>query len=304
MTDVTSFTSLRRFLRSWERSLRAENKAERTIQTYLEAANQLADQLDINGMPSDVEAISREHVEAFLAHLVETKAAATAANRYASLRQLFRWLEEEGEIPRSPMARMRPPKVPEQPVPILSDDQLRALLKACEGKDFDARRDTAIIRLLLDSGIRLSELVGLRLEDLDDDRDVAYVIGKGRRHRACPYGAKTAMALDRYMRARARHPHAGLPWLWLGAKGRLGTSGVEQMLKRRGEQAGLGRINPHRFRHTFAHLWLAEGGQEEDLMMLAGWSKGSRSMLGRYGASAAAERAREAHRRLSPGDRL
>jgi integrase len=90
------------------------------------------------------------------------------------------------------MARMRPPIVPDQPVPVVPEDGPRRLLAVCAGKDFEARRDTAIVMFLLDTGAHRGELADLQLTDLDLDLDVALVLGKGRRERALPYGRKTA----------------------------------------------------------------------------------------------------------------
>ena len=108
-------------------------------------------------------------------------------------------------IKRSPMEKMKSPTVPEEPPPVITDDELRRLLHACEGRDFYARRDTAIIRLLLDTGMRRAEIANLKVEDVDWTNNVVHVMGKGRRPRACPFGRKTAQALDRYLRARAEY---------------------------------------------------------------------------------------------------
>ncbi len=257
-------------------------------------------------MPQDVTVMSREHIEQFLLWQIQTRKPNTAMTRYKSLNVFFNWLVEEGEIsdpPGSPMKRLKPPKVPENPPDVLTEDQLRAILKTCSGKDFLDRRDTAIIRLLIDTGCRRQELCDIQLSDVDLDLGVINIQkSKGGKSRVIVFGKKCALALDRYLRAQSRHLHADSPYLWLGSKGKLSVEGLYKTVTKRCDEAGVTNAYIHLFRHSFADMWLRSGGSETDLQRLSGWT--STQVMRRYGSSAADARARQHFKELSPGDRI
>jgi len=284
---------------SFETFLRAENRTVRTAETYREALQRLIAFLEGEGRPTDVDQITRADIISFRQYLVENYRPATASNRHRSLQQFYRWAVAEGIVKDDPMRGLKVPHVPEEPPPILTQEELRRLVRACEGKNFIDRRDMAIVRLLAATGMRLGELTDMTTESLDREAGVVTVIGKGRRPRLVPVDPRTAQALDRYARARAGHRNHDRADLWLGKGGRMRENGVYQAVKRRAKMAGLD-IHPHQLRHTFAHRWKMAGGSGEDLMRVAGWR--SPQMLARYGASAADERAILAARRLGLGE--
>ena len=302
--DVPLAPGFRALLTSWQRAQRAQNKSPRTIETYLDALLRFGEWLVETGVPQDVAKIERAHIEAFISQQLERYAPATANNRYRALQQFFKWLVEDEEIRRSPMEHMKPPRVPTAPPPVMADEQVRAILNACRGADFRARRDTAIIRLLLDTGLRRTEVARLQLNDIDLDRGTAMVrAGKGGDGAMVAFGHKAAAALDRYLRKRAEHPFTRLDALWLGHAGAMTPSGIYQVARERAEAAGVPGVYPHLFRHKFASDWLEQGGQEGDLMELGRW-KTRRMIDTTYGRAERNRRAREAHKRLSPGDRI
>jgi site-specific recombinase XerD len=290
---------------SFERSLRADGASPATLRMYRESGDQAHAFLAERSMPTDPAEVRRGHVEEWLIYLREGRgvSAGTQAARFSALRRFFTWLEEEGEVEQSPMLRMKGPKVEVRPPDVLTDDESRRLLDGCRGPAFEDKRDVAILRLMLDTGLRRGEVAGVKIEDLDLAGQAVQVVGKGARPAVVFFGAKVARDLDRYLRTRARHRLADLPWLWLAQKGPLSGDGILQMLQRRAKLGGITRhLHPHLLRHTWAHQMKAAGASDEDVMTLGRWR--DRNVMARYGASAALARARETHRRMSPGDRL
>lgn len=312
--DITPLAS------SWARSLRARNLSPNTQRIYARAADGLRDYLlnyvpaqgDDGARPAPTElegdnGIHREHVEAYIGHLLTTTSPGNAHQHFRSLKTFFNWCVDEEEMDRSPMRTMKAPQLPEVEVPVIPDDALKKLLSVCKGKTYEARRDTALIMMFLDTGGRLAEVTNRTQAALDLDLMVLHVLGKGGRERPAPFGRATAVAMDRYLRAATKHLGRSLEPtdpLWFGVKTKRALTiwGVGTMIERRCKEAGIPHIHPHQFRHTFAHLWKVGGGNEDALMRIMGWR--SRQMLSRYGASAGEERARQQHRDLSPGDRL
>ena len=284
--------------------LAAEGKAARTVQGYTAAVRWFAaGYLAGQAGKTSWEQVDAPDIQRWMTYLLGRYSSAYASIQFRALRQFFKWRAADEDLP-DPMARLRAPKVTVTAVPVFTSVELSELEKACQGRSFAARRDAAIIAVFTATGIRLSELAGIRYHpgdparsDLDLHAREIRIRGKASKPRTVKIGHQAARSLDRYLRARARHAQAWRPQLWLGAnnRGPLTATGIYQIVARRGRQAGVD-VYPHRFRHHFSHTWLDRGGAERDLMELNGWT--SPQMLTHYGASARSARARRSYDRI------
>jgi len=281
----------------------AEAKSAKTIRTYTGAVQWFAAaHLPGHASRAGWEQVGGPDIQRWMVRLLEEYSSAYASNQYRGLQQFFKWLAAEEELP-DLMAGLRPPQLASRLVSVFTAAELSRLERACAGRGFAQRRDTAIVAVLKATGIRLAELAGIRYGhdaqrgDVDLWQREITVRGKGGRIRTVKLSHAAARSLDRYLRVRARHGQACRPQLWLGVsnRGPLTASGIYQMIARRGRQCGV-HLYPHRFRHHFSHTWLDRGGPEGDLMEFNGWT--SPQMLLLYGARARSARARRTYDRI------
>ena len=292
---------------SWVIHLRAARKTEGTIKTYLDGVRPYLEWCQTGGH----EPLLRASLETWTAELLAGgRSASTARTRMMPVRYFASWLFDEGEIESDPFLRVKAPKLDEAVIPVLTSDQLTAMLKACQPPAAERtgllslrhRRDEAIIRLLFETGMRAGECLALEVDDINVITGEAIVRrGKGGKGRTVSFGPEAAKALDRYQRVRRLHRLADTAALWLGDRGKnLAYGGLYYSLNQRAEAAGISDFNPHMFRHTSASRWLGAGGSESNLMARHGWS--SMAMVQRYGKADRERRAIEEARKLNLGE--
>lgn len=284
----------------WEVSLKATRKSPATIKSYTTGVRAYLDWCASEGAPP---VLDKAQVRAFTAGLLDSGLqASTVTARQLGVRRFSAWLADEGEIPDDPLLGVKSPKIDTKVIEPLTDDEIRALIKACKGTTYRDRRDEAIIRLMMETGLRAGEVVSLALDDVSITQGTAIIRrGKGGKGRPVPFSAKTAEAIGRYMRMRRTHKLADSPALWLGDRNRGFTyDALHFALRGRADLAGIDRFHPHLLRHTAAHRWLAAGGSEGGLMAIAGWSQPD--MLMRYTRARASERAAAEARSLNLGE--
>lgn len=287
-------------LPSWELALRAERKAATTVKSYGDGMRAYLAFCAEQERPA---VLDRATLNAFTASLLDIgREPATVRSRQLGVRRFSAWLVDEGEQATDPLAGVKAPKLDQKVVEPLTDDQIKALLKVCTGPDLRERRDEAIVRLMVETGVRAGECVAIALADVDLSAGTAIVRrGKGGKGRVVPFGPQTARAIDRYIRVRRGHRLATTPALWLGDRGKeFSYDALHKSLGERATAAGITGFHPHMLRHTAAHRWLAAGGSEGGLMAVAGWTRPD--MLLRYTRARASERAAAEARELNLGD--
>ncbi len=268
----------------------AEGVSPRTTEWYRMITTRLVRAL---GAERAVDRLDPAELRAWLVELRTTLAPVSVAGYVRTLRVLGNWLAAEGLAHSAALRGLRRPRVPHKVIEPVADDVLRRLLAIC------SVRDRAIVLLMIDTGLRMSEVAGLRLGDLRPDGTLK-VRGKGSKERIVPVGSTARQAIVRYLGQRG--PGRSDEALFLGRRGELGPRGIAQLLRRLKTRVGVtGRLSPHSLRHTFARSYLVNGGDVFSLQRILGHS--SLDMVKRYVALADVDLVTR-HAVASPADRL
>jgi len=286
---------------------KAAGLSSATIKWYVFWSERLIAFLRQRGLSLEANEVTPRIIREFIVDLQKAQASgqrrvspATINNAFRALRAFFRWAEQEGRISSNPMSRLREPKMPQKAPPAFTREEMARLLKTAATWGSMRERNYAILILLFDTGIRLSELTGLTLSSVFLDEGYIRVRGKGAKERLIPLGQAARRALRRYIREVRGEAQTDVLFLTRDRKP-LKNSGVQSLLKRIGKAAGVKGVSPHKFRHTFAKEYLLNGGDLESLRRMLGHT--SLEMARRY-IHLIIDDLELIHRKASPVDNL
>ncbi|KPK47810.1 MAG: hypothetical protein AMK72_07885 [Planctomycetes bacterium SM23_25] len=240
---------------------------------FLAGEGEAADAIDDEAVCDRIRGAGPIDLRGFLAELRRSDyRRATLARKIATLRSFYKFLAREGEVQRSPVSSVRTPRQDRRLPKFLDPTDVERLLAAPKGKDLLSLRDAAMLEVLYSTGMRVSELVGLNLEDIDPISDVVRVRGKGRRERLAPLGSYAVRALNRYLEARSQTDARDEEAVFLNRHGRrLNVRSVRRKLAKYLAMAGLDpSVSPHTLRHSFATHMLERGADLRAVQELLG----------------------------------
>ena len=323
ITEALPGVSLRSLVKGFVLTKRTEGKSRRTAEYYEENLRRFLWYADRQGWPDDIRFLTEWQIREFLGYVSTEKnrwglkgngsetsqrsaSHATLHHYWVILSTFFNWLAREGFIADSPVAKIAVAKPKPKAVVPYGSDEISRMLRVCDydyehNARFSGSRNRAIILVLLDTGVRLSELVNMKVRDINSETGHIRVLGKGNKERIVRVGKVAQKALWRYLMCRGRD---NVEQLWLTEEGRpMYGTGVQSLVKRLKERAGVtmeGSV--HRFRHTFAMSFLRAGGGVFHLQYLLGHS--DLEMTRRYTSALGMEDALRAHEKASPVDLL
>lgn len=297
---LTAPESLEAQLQAFLLSCRVDELSPTTIQNYrYQIGSFLRFHHQLNLTPGGE--VTVHHIRLFLLKLQDKNSPISVRDYYKSLRRFFNWLVEEGLLERTPMTTIHPPRIPKKIIRPFSPQDIDNLLLLCSGNHFLDIRNRAIILVFLDTGLRLAELAGIQLRDIDFGRETIKVMGKGAKERVVRIGKTAQRAVLKYLLLR----NDSLPCLWVTEeRSPFARWGIQSAIKRlchRAEIVGAKR-GPHSFRHTFGTQAFLNGADIREVQSLLGHSTLKTTLT--YLATVDSEVAVKRHREFSPVDRM
>lgn len=307
--------ALENLIQGFQLSCQAEGKSSKTVEWYTGFLMRFLCFLKSNGLPTNLDQITRDSIRAFIRYLQEEArtphkgmplSGYTVQGYVRTLKSFFSWAVREGYVESNIMAGVPVPKAPVKIINSFTVEQIAILAAVCQREDGNGCRNLAMLLLMLDGGLRVSELVNISLEDVYlEEGYIKIRYAKGGRERLVPVGSVVQKVLWKYVhQSRPRPVSNKITQLFLSWDGMpLTRSGVQQMLRRCGRQAGITgvRCSPHTLRHTFAKNYLLNGGDIFSLQRILGHSSlaSVRTYLNLFSSDL-----KKQHQRFSPVDNM
>ncbi len=296
---------------------RAEGKSPRTISWYSANLRRFRNYLKSRHLPDSIDNIDTKLLREYVLYLMkrnrfeghpytpvqaEPLSSATVHGHVRTIRAFFSWLAREGLTQDNAAKDLKPPKVSRKVVSTLSDAEIRVILSTFSTSPSDARNQ-ALFMILIDSGLRIGELINLKMEDIHTDEGYLKVMGKGRKERIVPIGNNAQKVLQRYLfRSRPKPINPVINNVFLSQSSKpLTLNSMKLMFTRLAKRSGVCRLHAHLCRHTFATRFLINGGDVFSLQQILGHS--TLEMVKHY-VNLASSHVVIQHQRYSPLDRL